>query len=157
MEQACKYSIVPIWANSDWFIENLVENMRQQDIDEMDKLGVKDRYKEVKESVMASDEAFAAYDSPGKVIVIYGVIDKEPGGQIWCLGTRLFNEYKKSFVCGCMAVLKRWLGIYGNLWNFVSRDNELSIRWLKTYGAKFDKGYMKDGNEFWKFTIGGDI
>ena len=60
MEQACKYSIVPIWANSDWFIENLVENMRQQDIDEMDKLGVKDRYKEVKESVMASDEAFAA-------------------------------------------------------------------------------------------------
>ena len=127
MEQACKYSIVPIWANSDWFIENLVENMRQQDIDEMDKLGVKDRYKEVKESVMASDEAFAAYDSTGKVIVIYGVIDKEPGGQIWCLGSNIFNDYKKSFVCCCMEILKRWRRRYKVLWNFVSKENTLSI------------------------------
>ncbi len=156
MEQVCKYSIIPIWANSDWLIENLVENMRQQDIDEMDKLGITDRYKEVKESVMASDEAFAAYDSTGKVIVIYGVIDKEPGGQIWCLGSNIFNDYKKSFVCCCMEILKRWRRRYKALWNFVSKENTLSIRWLRTYGAKFDKGYMVGSNEFWKFTIGGE-
>ena len=42
------------------------------------------------------------------------------------------------------------------LWNFVSKENTLSIRWLRTYGAKFDKGYMAGSNEFWKFTIGGE-
>ncbi|MBQ5733097.1 MAG: DUF2833 domain-containing protein, partial [Selenomonadaceae bacterium] len=69
---------------------------------------------------------------------------------------RRFNEFKKSFVCGCMVVLKKWRAIYGTLWNYVARSNVLSIRWLKTYGASFDRGYMKNGNEFWKFTIGGE-
>lgn len=157
MERGYRYEVLPMEARKYWYINDLAANLRPQDMNEFHQLGITNPYKEIEDSLKSSDEAYVAVNGKGKVIVMYGVIRREPGGQIWCLGTRLFNEYKKSFVCGCMAVLKRWLGIYGNLWNFVSRDNELSIRWLKTYGAKFDKGYMKDGNEFWKFTIGGDI
>ena len=157
MERGYRYEVLPMEARKYWYINDLAANLRPQDMNEFHQLGITNPYKEIEDSLKSSDEAYVAVNGEGKVIVMYGVIRREPGGQIWCLGTRFFNEYKKSFVCGCMAVLKRWLGIYGNLWNFVSRDNELSIRWLKTYGAKFDKGYMKDGNEFWKCTIGGDI
>lgn len=156
MEQVYKYEILPMKENKYWYINDLTDNLRPQDRDELSQLGITDIHKEIADSVRASDEAYVAVDNMGKVIVMYGVIRREPGGQIWCLGTRRFNEFKKSFVCGCMVVLKKWRAIYGTLWNYVARSNVLSIRWLKTYGASFDKGYMKNGNEFWKFTIGGE-
>lgn len=155
MEQACRYEVLPMTTGKYWYIDELAEDLRPQDREELCQLGVKDIRREILESVEASDEAYVAVDNRGKVIVMYGVIAKEPGGQIWCLGTRRFNGFKKTFVCGCMVVLRKWRRIYGTLWNYVARDNLLSIRWLRTYGAKFDKGYMTNGNEFWRFEIGG--
>lgn len=155
MEKGCRYEVLPMKAEKYWYIDELAENLRPQDREELACLGVENINGEIKESVEASAEAYVALDNDGRVIVMYGVIDKEPGGQIWCLGTMRFNGFKKTFVCGCMEVLRKWRSIYGTLWNYVSKENLLSIRWLRTYGAKFDKGYMKDGNEFWKFEIGG--
>ena len=156
MEQVYKYEILPMKENKYWYINDLTDNLRPQDRDELSQLGVTDIHKEIADSVRASDEAYVAVDNMGKVIVMYGVIRREPGGQIWCLGSNTFNDYKKSFVCCCMEILKRWRRRYKVLWNFVSKENTLSIRWLRTYGAKFDKGYMVGSNEFWKFTIGGE-
>lgn len=156
MAQDYKYRIEPIWANNDYYVRNLVENMRRQDKEELEKIGVKDVHMEVRESILASDEAYVAYDNHGMVIVIYGVISRKPGGQIWCLGTNNFYKYKKSFVCTCNGLFKKWRRKYHVLWNFVSKENTLSIRWLSACGARFDKGYMVGDNEFWKFAIGGE-
>lgn len=155
MEQDYKYAILPTKAHYFHHVKNLADNMRKQDIEELKKLGVTDLREEIEYSIRMSEEAFVALNPDGNIIVMYGVIKTELGGQIWCLGTDLFHEFKKSFVCNCLLVLKKWKKEYGTLWNFVSKENKLSIRWLKTYNAKFDKGYMVGDNEFWKFTIGG--
>lgn len=156
MVEGYKFTIVPVWANQDYYTNDLAKNMRQQDLDELHALGVKDIAEEIRKSVMASDEAFAAYDDSGRVIVMYGVVNKEPGGMVWCLGSDLFPRFKKSFVSGCMMVFRRWIKKYSLLWNFVSKENTLSIRWLGMFKARFEPYYMVNGNEFWKFEIGGE-
>lgn len=157
MEQDCKrYEILPMTSSKTWYIEDLVENLRQQDIDEMSKLGIEDFFREILDSVAASKESYVAINQNGKVIVMYGVIDHGEDAQIWCIGSKFFSEYKKSFVAGCMAVIRKWLGMYKMLWNYVSKENGLSIRWLDiVFGARFTMGFEKNGNRFYRFEIGG--
>ena len=83
MEQVYKYEILPMKENKYWYINDLTDNLRPQDRDELSQLGITDIHKEIADSVRASDEAYVAVDNMGKVIVMYGVIRREPGGQIW--------------------------------------------------------------------------
>ena len=156
MEQDYKYKIIPVGANFDYYAKDLARNMRKQDIDELQALGITDIENEIVLSVKNSRESYAALDGEGNVIVMYGVVEKEPGGMVWCMGTDLFLKYRKSFVKGCIDVFKWWRKKYPVLWNMVSKENTASIRWLKMFGTKFEKGYMINGHEFWKFEIGGE-
>lgn len=157
MEQDCKYYTLPVWANCDYYAKDLATNMREQDIEELNALGITDFVREITDSVRASDEAYVAYDAQGSVIVMYGIISSRgPGGQIWCLGSRRFNGFKKTFIHDCMKVLKQWEKRYKLLWNYIYQGNNKSIRWLGTYGAKFYRGFKINGNEFYRFEIGGE-
>ncbi len=156
MEQDYKYEIIPIGANYDYYAKELARNMRKQDIDELQALGITDIENEIVLSVKNSKESYVALDGKGSVIVMYGIVEREPGGMVWCMGTDLFLKYRKSFVKECIGVFKGWRKKYPVLWNMVSKENTASIRWLKTFGTKFEKGYMINGHEFWKFEIGGE-
>ncbi len=156
MEQDYKYTIIPIWVNYDYYAKDLARHMRKQDVEELQALGITDIEEEIRLSVKNSKECYAAVDGEGHVIVMYGIVEKEPGGMVWCLGTDLFLKYRKSFVKGCISVFARWRKKYHVLWNMVSKENTASIRWLRMFGTKFYKGYMVGGNEFWRFEIGGE-
>lgn len=138
------------------FLNDLHENMRLQDLEEMAAMGLTDSRKELMDTVLASVECFKVVDGSGRAITAYGVIkgnEVNPGGQVWCLGTYLLNIYALPFTRNCKKVFVKWLKEYDQLWNFVSKENTLSLRWLKACGAEFQLGIMYNGHRFYKFIV----
>lgn len=158
MARDYKYEITKLDHKQDKaFLDDLNENLRLQDLDEMLRLGISDSRQELMETVLASDECFKAVDAAGRAIAAYGIIPGNkvnPGGQVWCLGTYRLSMYALPFTRGCKKVFAGWLPRYsGQLWNFISAENVLSISWLKICGAKFERGIVVNGHRFYKFII----
>jgi hypothetical protein len=59
-------------------------------------------------------------------------------GHPWCLGTDEIEDVSLSFLRESRKVVARMLGIFPYLFNYVDARNELSIKWLKWLGFKFD-------------------
>jgi len=78
----------------------------------------------------------AVVDDEDGCVAIYGVRDMDKDSGIpWFLSCDLFfTKYKKRFIKEGPCVLKKLFGSKTHLYNYVSKENTKSQRWLKSLG-----------------------
>jgi len=86
----------------------------------------------------------------GSVEGVFGVSDHSDGvGVPWLIASdALFEKYARTFAKHSKLVTSRLFKPYDLLFNFVLKDNEASIKWLRFLGFQF---FEKD----WHFRPGG--
>lgn len=112
---------------------------------------------EVYESVLRSEECYAAYDRTGLIAVWgHGAVAGNPGHLIWCLGTNRVADHRYAFAVESKRILTRWANDYGVLYNAVGAFNKAAIAWLKFCGAVFHQEIVIGGERFIPFAIEGE-
>lgn len=112
---------------------------------------------EVYESVMRSEECYAAYDCTGLIAVWgHGAVAGNPGHLIWCLGTNRVADHRYAFAVESKRILTCWANDYGVLYNAVGAFNKAARAWLKFCGATFHQEIVIGGERFIPFTIEGE-
>ena len=138
---------------------SLLGELRAADRREM-KAIVKERgtmENEVYESVLRSEECYAAYDRTGLIAVWgHGAVAENPGHLIWCLGTNRVEDHRYAFAVESKRILTRWANDYGVLYNAVGAFNKTALTWLKFCGAAFHQEIVIGGERFIPFTIEGE-
>lgn len=117
--------------------EALFNNMRDADREEMLLMGY-DNIEYVTASINTSKECFACYTEDGRIIGIGGIADAPDFGlgvPIWFLASKDIAQYHKQLVRHGMAIIKRYLEIYGKVYNYISIDNLQAIRYIRKAGA----------------------
>lgn len=152
---AKKYLIKQIKALSDNDISYFVEKMRPADKREIESITTASIEEELKDSIESSSKCFVGIGEQQEPIVLYGVVESDYGGMIWCVGTNYFEEYKKPFVRESRRIIAGWLARYKRLYNAVAAFNTPAIRWLKSLGAEFSLSFNTEVNneKFYFFEI----
>lgn len=129
--------LLPETAESYAAAEALFNNMRDADREEMLLMGYND-VSYITDSINTSAECFAAYTDEGVLLGIGGVADAPDfglGKPIWFLASKDIAQYHKQLVRHGMAIIKRYLEIYGKLYNYISIDNLQAIRYIRKASA----------------------
>lgn len=106
-----------------------------------------------------SRRARAAYVD-GRLVAVYGVLSRtalSDEGNPWLAGTDLLlrRDVRREFARQTRDQVIWACDGYSRLWNIVSSENTLAIRWLKWIGFVFDgTAYDIRGHRFLKFQIG---
>ena len=149
-----KYIIKRISEPSDAFLSAFEGNIRDSDKRELIACG-NSVYDEIKDSIICSDECWAAETETGEPIVVYGrtKVEGQIGTLIWCLGTKKLNDYWRPFARESRKQLQKWAEEHGPLWNAVGVFNEDAIRWLSWCGATFGFDFQRGSEMFRSFCI----
>ena len=129
--------LLPETAESYAAAEALFNNMRDADREEMLLMGY-NSVAYVTDSINTSAECFAAYTESGVLLGIGGIADAPDFGlgvPIWFLASKDIAQYHKQLVRHGMAIIKRYLEIYGKVYNYISIDNLQAIRYIRKAGA----------------------
>lgn len=129
--------LLPETAESYAAAEALFNNMRDADRTEMLLMGY-NSIEYVTDSINTSKECFACYTEDGRILGIGGIADTSDFGlgvPIWFLASKDIAHYHKQLVRHGMAIIKRYLEIYGKVYNYISIDNLQAIRYIKKAGA----------------------
>lgn len=127
----------------------LASNMREQDKNELEALGVKP-LDALLEGLNSNIECHTVLED-GKILAMFGLNDVGYAIVPWMLGSYEIEKNKK-FVCHWgKVVIRRWLEKYAYLSNVVHSENSVSIRWLKYLGATFEKEIHFDKHLFIPF------
>lgn len=106
------------------------------------------------ESIRMSRFAFA-YEVDGEVKALFGCgYDFRRGGGVpWFVCTEGFvDNHKVEFMRTAKRYIAKWLKQYRYLENEVSKDNDVSIAWLKHVGFTVEE---TPGKSFYVFHMGG--
>lgn len=115
----------------------LFNNMREADCREMLLMGWND-ISYITDSINSSRECFAAYTEEGILIGIGGIggaPDFGLGVPVWFIASKDIATCHKQLVRYGMAIIKRYLEVYGKLYNYISIDNLQAIRYIQKAGA----------------------
>ena len=95
--------------------------------------------------VESSTDAYAVVDEDDGCVAIFGVRDMDKDSGIpWFLSCELFfSKYKRRFIKEGPDYLKKLFGNKKHLYNYVSKDNTKSQRWLKSLGFTIHKQEIK--------------
>jgi CBS domain-containing protein len=95
--------------------------------------------------VESSTDSYAVVDEDDGCVAIFGVRDMdEDSGIPWFLSCELFfTKYKKRFIKEGPEFLKKLFGSKNHLYNYVSKDNTRSQRWLQSLGFTIHKQEIK--------------
>lgn len=129
--------LLPETAESYAAAEALFDNMRDADRTEMLLMGY-NSVEYVTDSINTSKECFACYTDDGRILGIGGIADTPDFGlgvPIWFLASKDIARYHKQLVRHGMAIIKRYLEIYGKVYNYISIDNLQAIRYISKAGA----------------------
>lgn len=117
-------------------VQYMIENIRQEDIVEMEALDGTDVQQALSETPDLDQNAYV-WEKDGKVMCMFGVnpLKEHDGvGVIWMLATEFFDEHFMIFAHGCKDVVKDMIDKYEYVFNYVYCENKKSIRWLKWLG-----------------------
>ena len=91
--------------------------------------------------VETSTDAYAVVDKDDGCVAIFGVRDMDKDSGIpWFLSCELFfSKYKRRFIKEGPEYLKKLFGSKKHLYNYVSKDNTRSQRWLQSLGFTIHK------------------
>jgi len=99
------------------------------------------------------DVTLTALDPEGVPFAMFGVGQVLDQAYIWWLSTDSVNDNAYDF----LKASRKWTQIltkpYGATFNFVHKDNELSIKWLKFCGAVFIRELTFSNQPFFEFVI----
>lgn len=132
-----KHEIVPTTSDH---IEELADNMRQADIDEVWAYGHMKPLEALWSSVKHSPNPRTAIGD-GAVFGIFGVAERswvDNVGFPWLLTAPEIETHFRVFLRGSLRVVSRWKEDYTYLTNFVDVRNTYAINWLKW--LKFELG-----------------
>lgn len=74
----------------------------------------------------------------GRLVAMVGIVPSSPvEATIWMLGTPQLDQISKAVCRMSLMVVKKFIGMYPTLSNFVDVRNKKSIEWLKWLGASF--------------------
>ncbi len=149
-----KYIIKRISEPSDAFLRAFEGNIRDSDKRELLAYG-SSVFDEIKDSIICSDECWAAETENGDPIVVYGrtKVEGQIGTLIWCLGTKRLKDYWRPFARESRKQVQQWAQEYGPLWNAAGVFNDDAIRWLSWCGATFGFDFQRGSEMFRSFCI----
>ena len=95
--------------------------------------------------VESSTDSYAVVDEDDGCVAIFGVRDMDKDSGIpWFLSCDLFfTKYKKRFIKEGPEFLKKLFGSKKHLYNYVSKDNTRSQKWLTSLGFTVHKQEIK--------------
>jgi hypothetical protein len=120
-------------------IRYIAQNLRETDRREAAGLFGPEIGKAVWDSALRAKECYAALDGETPV-ALFGVGQcpmRVTNGVPWMVGTEHLREHRKALLRDASAILNGWFERFTTLSNFVSKENAVSIRWLKKLGFSF--------------------
>jgi hypothetical protein len=115
----------------------LAPKMRQSDIQEIWSSGRFTPTSGLVESLEASGEHSYALKLDDEVVGMFGVApcNKKSGiGIVWLMGADNMTSYKRGFYKVSQKYLKKFLGLYETVFNYVDERNTSSSKWLESLG-----------------------
>ena len=109
--------------------------------------------------VETSTDTYAVVDEVDGCVAIFGVRDMdEDSGIPWFLSCELFfSKYRRRFIKEGPEYLKKLFGNKKHLYNYVSKDNRRSQKWLTSLGFTIHKQEIKFKDvEFYAFDKRGN-
>ena len=102
----------------------------------------------LKKCVLGSTRSFSVTDTEDGCLAIFGVREVGAGFAIpWMLASDLFfTKYKRRFVREAPEFVQRLLGNNYFLYNYISKDNHVCIKWLSSLGFTVNKCQEHDIN-----------
>ncbi|WP_163832013.1 hypothetical protein [Spartinivicinus ruber] len=131
----------------------LAPRIRQQDLDELEALGVTP-LDSLLHGLRYGVECYTAWEN-NSPITMFGV-SKQNGQAIpWLLGSDELNFKRKTLCQLGKKYVNEWIKNYRYLSNFVYIKNIMAIEWLKYLGATFDfRSKYGVEAEFYSFSFG---
>jgi len=133
-------------------IEDIYPTMREADRIEIACMG-----HEPKESLLTSfeqdDVTLTAIDKDNVPFAMFGVGQVAGMAYIWLLGTDALLDNSYNFIKASRKYVQLFTEPYGCVFNFVHKDNELALRWLRFCGAKFIRKHEFSSQPFYEFII----
>ena len=99
------------------------------------------------------DVTLTALDDEGVPFAMFGVGQNGDTAYIWCLGTEGVNDNAYQFLKCSREWTQRLTRPYGATYNYVHKDNDVAIRWLRFCGALFIKEHTFATQTFYEFVI----
>lgn len=121
-------------------VDQLLVNLRTGDMEEMVALHGYPFDDIVRAGIMRSDAAWTVWID-GKLAAVFGVsgVPSVRGlGVPWLLGTPHLERHGSQLVRHGRQYVDHMLSVYPALANYVSAENERSIRWLENLGFSID-------------------
>jgi len=117
--------------------KDLAPRLRPQDIVEITVVSPDLELQEILEiCVETSTDTYAVVDDEDGCVALFGVRDvDEESGIPWFLSCDLFfSKHKRRFIKETPEYLEKLFGNKQYLYNYVSKENKVSQRWLKSLG-----------------------
>lgn len=138
-------------------VEFLIENIRPEDVEELDALDGSTVRKALDETENLLENS-QVWEVEGEMVCMFGVTplqDDDEVGVIWMLATTEFEQYSMMFAARCKKVVEKMLSGYEYVFNYVHSKNVKSIRWLKWLGFHIcdPEPLGKKGATFHRFEI----
>ena len=127
----------------------LAPNLREMDQIECNAVSPGISNEEVlKRCALEATRSYAVVDSEDGCLAIFGVREIGAGFAIpWMLASDLFfTKYKRRFIREAPDFVQKLLGNNYFLYNYISRDNHVCIRWLSSLGFQVNTSQEVDVN-----------
>jgi hypothetical protein len=120
-------------------VNQLAENIRLEDLEEIYLLSGRDARTVIKKSFIASRDAMSAFDdNDHTLLAMFGVKPYSLSSDVaspWFLTTEhRRNRYSKELLRGSRAAIGYWKNEYSMLENYVDARYTQAVRWVKWLG-----------------------
>lgn len=120
------------------YASELSSVLHPDDRREMEALGVEPRWY-ITETIRTSSICIAVKDESGALLNMMGLCANTRlggmGAPVWSLKAEREKEYRKEFVYYGLRTIGYFLSVEPKLFNFISRENKSSLRFIKRAGA----------------------
>ena len=126
--------------------KDLAPRLRPQDVTEITVASPELELEEILNlCIESSTDSYAVVDETDGCVALFGVRDiDEDSGIPWFLSCDLFfTKYRRRFIKEGPEFLKKLFGNKKHLYNYVSKDNTVSQRWLQSLGFTVHKQEIK--------------
>lgn len=140
-------------------VDDFIINLREADKLEAHAMGYDSLREAIETSLECAYISFVAKGENGETLCIFGLSSlthSEYGRAVWFLGTKEMDNYSREFVYYSKIIINEMLKEHDRLYNYISVENDKSIRWLKRLGASFSEPFILNGEKFLLFILGGD-
>ena len=126
-------------------IDDMADNMHQVDIAEINAVmlpSMRDPREVLADAIASADFAVGGFDAFGRMVMVFGVTPvslTSDIGRPWLLRHRDAPRFRRAYVADSSRYIALMAERYRLLENYVSAENNESIRWLKRNGFTIEQ------------------